>query len=95
MSVCQIEERLAGRSYPRTCPKCKLGTCAKGLDQKQLIARVEALQAQLAERAQEIDTQVAALVEAVWLEYADSLESKWTFRKEHVDNAIRRTLATW
>jgi hypothetical protein len=50
MSVCQIEERIAGRSYPRTCPTCRLGTCAKGLDQKQLIARIEALRTQLAER---------------------------------------------
>jgi hypothetical protein len=49
MSVCQIEERLAGRSYPRTCPTCRLGPCAKGMEQEQLIAQNEALQAQLAE----------------------------------------------
>lgn len=30
MSVCQIEERRAGRSYPRTCQKCKFGPCQNG-----------------------------------------------------------------
>jgi hypothetical protein len=50
MSVCQIEERDAGRSYPRTCPTCKLsGTCAKGLDRKSMFARIEALEAELEE----------------------------------------------
>jgi hypothetical protein len=36
---------------------------------------------------------VAALVEAVWGEYLDSISSGWLFRKEHVENAIRRALA--
>ena len=36
---------------------------------------------------------VDASVEAVWAEYTDSIESKWAFRKEHVQNAIARTLA--
>lgn len=47
MGVCQIEERDAGRSYPRTCPTCKLtGPCAKGLDRKAMAARIEALAAE-------------------------------------------------
>jgi small-conductance mechanosensitive channel len=29
---------------------------------------------------------------AVWDEYQDSIANKWTFRKEHVENAIRRAL---
>ena len=36
---------------------------------------------------------VKASVDAVWTEYTDSIESKWTFRKEHVQNAILRALA--
>jgi hypothetical protein len=51
MSTCQIEERDAGRSYPRTCPSCGLGKggCTKGLDREGLRARIAALEAQLAE----------------------------------------------
>jgi hypothetical protein len=30
MSICQIEERRAGRPYPRTCPTCRLGPCQRG-----------------------------------------------------------------
>jgi len=49
MSVCQIEERDAGRGYPRTCPTCGLsGVCFKGLDRRGLMARIEALEAELA-----------------------------------------------
>ena len=29
MSICQREERAAGRPYPRTCPTCKLGPCSR------------------------------------------------------------------
>ena len=44
MTVCKIEEREAGRNYPRTCPTCKLaGPCAKGLDRKAMISRIEPL----------------------------------------------------
>jgi capsid protein len=48
--------------------------------------RIEELEAKLTKA-------VDASVEAVWAEYTDSIESKWTFRKEHVQNAILRTLA--
>lgn len=45
MSVCRIKEREAGRSYPRTCPTCKLsGACEKRLDFKSLKADVLALE---------------------------------------------------
>jgi hypothetical protein len=30
MSICTVEERRAGRSYPRTCPTCRLGPCQRG-----------------------------------------------------------------
>jgi len=50
-----------------------------------------------ADRIQELEAKLAAAVEvsveAVWAEYTDSIESKWTFRKEHVQNAILRALA--
>jgi len=36
---------------------------------------------------------VQELVDSVWAEYEDSAKSKWTFRREHVENAIRATLA--
>ena len=49
-------------------------------------ARIEELEAKLAKA-------VEASVEAVWAEYTDSIESKWMFQKEHVQNAIVRTLA--
>ena len=29
MTICQREEREAGRAYPRTCPTCRLGPCQK------------------------------------------------------------------
>ena len=38
------------------------------------------------------DERVRALVGAVWSEYRDSVDNKWTFRKEHVENAIRAAL---
>lgn len=32
MTVCQIEERMKGGAYPRTCPTCGVfGPCKKGL----------------------------------------------------------------
>lgn len=36
---------------------------------------------------------IAAAANAVWLELMDSEKSRWTFRREHVHNAIARTLA--
>ena len=48
MSICQIEEREAGRSYPRTCPTCTLkGPCAKGLDHEGLKSEADALRAEI------------------------------------------------
>ena len=32
MSDCQKELKAAGKSYPRTCPKCGLGPCVNGHD---------------------------------------------------------------
>ena len=29
MTICQQEEREAGRAYPKTCPTCRLGPCQK------------------------------------------------------------------
>jgi len=60
MSICQIEEREAGRSYPRTCPTCRLtGPCAKGLDRKALRDRIEALEAEVRKWQANHDTQRA------------------------------------
>ena len=51
---------------------------------------------QAADHIKELEAKLAkaveASVEAVWAEYTDSVESKWTFRKEHIQNAILRTL---
>jgi len=33
------------------------------------------------------------IVDAVWAEYSDSIKEKWTFRKAHVENAVRRALS--
>ena len=33
------------------------------------------------------------MVNAVWEEYQDSIVNKWTFRKEHVQNAIAKAAA--
>ena len=39
MTICQMEELDAGRSYPRTCPTCGIsGNCTNGLSRKSLIA---------------------------------------------------------
>ena len=58
------------------------------------LAKHDALmQAGFAEYERRLAKAVEASVDAVWTEYTDSIESKWTFRKEHVQNAILRTLA--
>ena len=44
MSICQIEEKQAGRSYPRTCPTCKLGKCSKGHDYESMRALIKELE---------------------------------------------------
>jgi len=36
---------------------------------------------------------VQHIVDAVWAEYADSVKDRWTFRKEHIENAIKRAIA--
>lgn len=46
MSICQIEEKDAGRAYSRTCPTCGLGSCTKGLGRKSLLARIRTLEAE-------------------------------------------------
>ena len=40
-----------------------------------------------------VKTAVDVATEAVWREFVDSREHKWTFRKEHVRNAIVKSLA--
>jgi hypothetical protein len=41
----------------------------------------------------EADGDVQHIVDAVWAEYADSVKDRWTFRKEHIENAINRAIA--
>jgi len=57
---------------------------------------VDAVQV-LADRIEELEAKLERAVERVadevWSEYQDSISEKWTFRKDHVDNAIRRALA--
>ena len=36
------------------------------------------------------DDELEVLVDAVWSEYRDSVDNKWVFRKEHVENALLR-----
>lgn len=61
MSICQIEERMAGRAYPRTYPTCGLrGACAKRLDGKSLIEDNAALRAET-ERLREALQTIAGL----------------------------------
>jgi len=52
---------------------------------------------EMMDRIDELETKLAKAVERVadevWSEYQDSISEKWTFRKDHVDNAIRRALA--
>ena len=58
-----------------------------------LTPQMSDLQFQLKDVKAELAKVVEASVEAVWAEYTDSVESKWTFRKEHIENAILRTIA--
>ena len=63
--------------------------------------RIEALEAQRKKTYEallnatrlhdEVEAKLAKAVEAVWSEYQDSIVNKWTFRKEHVANAISRS----
>ncbi len=50
-----------------------------------------------ADRIAELEAKLAKAVEAsadaIWAEYLCSVEDKWVFRKEHVQNAILHTLA--
>jgi hypothetical protein len=48
MAECGIKLRHEGKSYPRTCSKCKLGPCQDGQDYAGLTARIRELEAQLA-----------------------------------------------
>ena len=58
MTQCQIEERDAGRPYPRTCPTCGFGgRCVKGLDPKSLKERVDTLE--------KLDSEAATYVESI------------------------------
>jgi predicted extracellular nuclease len=57
------------------------------------LARAEAAEARIEELEAKLAKAVEASVEAVWAEYTDSIESKWMFQKEHVQNAMLRTLA--
>lgn len=45
--ICQIEERQKGGPYPRTCPACGLGPCAKGLVYQTPRQQIETLKARL------------------------------------------------
>ena len=75
MSVCAIEEREAGRGYPRTCPTCKLaGPCVKGLDRKGMVDRIEALTA----RADQLESQrnEAAMLLSLHMERAEQAEAE-------------------
>ena len=40
------------------------------------------------------DDELEVLVDAVWSEYRDSVDNKWVFRKEHVENAMLRACKT-
>lgn len=31
----------------------------------------------------------------VWSEVADSRDSKWTLRREHIENAVKKAIAAW
>jgi hypothetical protein len=78
---CRCHEAYTGRGLHD--PDCQ---CDSAEAVKVVADRIEELEAKLAKA-------VDASVEAVWAEYTDSIESKWAFRKEHVQNAIARTLA--
>jgi hypothetical protein len=52
----------------------------------QMMDRIEELEAKLAKAVERV-------ADEVWSEYQDSISEKWTLRKDHVDNAIRRALA--
>jgi hypothetical protein len=41
----------------------------------------------------EADGDVRHIVDAVWAEYADCVKDRWTFRKEHIEKAIKRAIA--
>lgn len=77
MSVCQIEERDAGRAYPRTCPTCGLGkSCAKGLDRKSQAARIAELEAENARLRKDLhsyEMTMKAIEEADRIERAEAL----------------------
>jgi hypothetical protein len=54
--------------------------------------RIEALTAERDALALQVQRARDDAGSAVWDEYQDSIANKWTFRKEHVENAIRRAL---
>ena len=82
MSDDLVRRLRAAAKHPMMDNNCK----ADVFDVADAADRIEELEAKLAKG-------VEASVEAVWAEYTDSVESKWTFRKEHIQNAILRTLA--
>ena len=55
-----------------------------------MITEIEAEKHAIARAA--LEKAAERITDAVWLEYRDSIENKWVFRKEHVDNGIRRAI---
>lgn len=77
MSICQIEYRDAGLSYPRTCPTCKLsGKCVKGLDRKSQAAEIARLRASIDAMTAERDAAYAKGLEDA-AKAADSLAKSY------------------
>jgi hypothetical protein len=47
----------------------------------------------LGKKRGELEAKLAKAVDAVWGEYQDSVTNKWTFRREHIEGAILRSIA--
>jgi chromosome segregation ATPase len=68
---------------------------AQNYDYERACSERDEARAQLAREREAAGLLVHALVDAVWAEYLDSITSEWVFRRDHVDNAIRRALAAY
>lgn len=77
MTICSIEERKAGRPYPRTCPTCRLDGSTRGHDYKTMRARIADLEAQL---EAEIAVLRDALQDGVDLIAGDAVGAEWKRR---------------
>lgn len=91
LMIQHLEGTILRPAYRVCCDNCGASTRYSDLGDHVAIWNARATPAAMTPEVPE--EWIAAAANAVWLELMDSEKSRWTFRREHVHNAIARTLA--